>query len=299
MNVGLHNWIKLLMLGCIWGASFMGVAVALEGYTPLTIAALRISLAAICLTTLVCITGPGLPAFNTAEGRIVWLCALLMGVFSNAVPFSLLSWGMTQVASGFAGVTMAVVPLFVLPLAHILIPGDRMSLRSTIGFCCGFVGVVVLIGLDAFASTGADLETLARLACVAAALCYAIGAIVTRLCPNTNMLSLSAAALLCGAVLILPIALVKEGIPSSAPVRSTFAVIALGLIPTALAQVMLVQVIRSAGPAFLSLVNYQVPVWSVIFGFALLAETLPRQLFVALALILGGLLITSAQRKKR
>ncbi len=297
MAVSSANWIKLLMLGIMWGASFMGVAVALDGFAPLTLAALRISLGAVCLTAVVLSHGAGLPSLRSRDGRIVWLFALLMGIFTNAVPFSLLGWSMTHVASGFAGITMAVVPLFVLPLAHILVPNSRMTLRSAFGFGAGFLGVLVLIGLEAFASTGADLETLARLACVGAALCYAIGVIVARLCPTVNMLSLSAATLLCGSALILPSALWQDGVPAVPAIRPIVAVVALGLLPTALAQVLLVQVARSAGPAFLSLVNYQVPVWSVLFGAWLLDETLPRQIFVALALILGGLLISSAKRK--
>ncbi|WP_293575794.1 EamA family transporter [Phaeobacter sp.] len=292
---GAANWIKLLTLGVIWGASFMAVTVALEGFAPMTIAALRISSAALCLLALVYAMGIGLPSIRDRQGRIIWACAAGMGFFTNALPFSLLSWGQTYVASGFAGVCMAVVPLFVLPLAHILVPGDRMTLRRTLSFLIGFAGVVVLIGLEAFRSAGSDFESLARLACLGASLCYAIGSILTRLCPQVNLLSLSAAALCCGAVMIVPTALWREGVPQAWPSSDAILAVAyLGLMPTALAQVLLVQVARSAGPAFLSTVNYQVPVWSVFFGALILDETLPPQLFAALALILGGLLLSRA-----
>ena len=89
-----------------------------------------------------------------------------------------------------------------------------------------------------------------------------------------------------------PAALWAEGVPELPATLPLGAVIYLGLLPTALAQVLLVQVARSAGPAFLSTVNYQVPVWSVIFGAALLGETLPPQLFAALALILFGVALS-------
>ncbi|MGR3762116.1 DMT family transporter [Roseobacteraceae bacterium NS-SX3] len=295
---GAVNWIKLLFLGVIWGASFMGVSVALEGFGPLTIAASRIAIGAATLLAVVQVMGIGLPALNNRPGRTIWACALGMGFFSNALPFSLLSWGQTYVASGFAGVCMAVVPLFVLPLAHLLVPGEHMTLRRTLGFLTGFAGVVVLIGLEAFATAGTDFESLARLACLGAALCYAIGSIITRLCPAVNMLALSAAALLCGAGMIVPMALWHEGVPALPAVRPLAAVLYLGLLPTALAQVLLVQVARSAGPAFLSTVNYQVPVWSVLFGAFLLGETLPPQLFAALALILAGLLLSRRARRR-
>ncbi|WP_333847515.1 DMT family transporter [Phaeobacter italicus] len=292
---GAANWAKLLFLGVIWGASFMAVTVALQGFGPMSIAALRIFSAALCLLVLVYAMGIGLPSLRTRDGRIIWACALGMGFFTNALPFSLLSWGQTYVASGFAGVCMAVVPLFVLPLAHVLVPGEQMTLRRTISFLIGFAGVVVLIGLNAFRSAGTDFESLARLACLGASLCYAIGSIITRLCPQVNMLSLSAAALSCGALIIVPAALWQEGLPQNLPPRDALLAVAyLGLVPTALAQVLLVQVARSAGPAFLSTVNYQVPVWAVLFGALILNESLPPQLFAALALILGGLVLSRA-----
>ncbi|WP_278921297.1 MULTISPECIES: DMT family transporter [Pseudophaeobacter] len=291
-GAGTINWIKLLILGLIWGSSFMSVTLALQGLGPMTIAAGRISLGAAALLTITSVMRIGLPSLASRQGRLIWLCALGMGFFSNALPFSLLSWGQTYVASGFAGVCMAVVPLFVLPLAHVLVPGERMTLRRALGFLIGFGGVLTLIGFKAFASAGSDYESLARLACLGAALCYAIGSIITRLCPGVNLLSLSAAALSCGALMIVPTALWQEGLPSLPEGRSLLAVLYLGLVPTALAQVLLVQVARSAGPSFLATVNYQVPVWSVFFGALLLNETLPPQLFAALALILAGLLLS-------
>lgn len=291
-NPGARNWAKLLLLGMIWGASFMFVSIALRGFGPMSVAAARIAIGALTLYIMIRALGIALPDWSAPQGRVIWAAAAAMGLFSNALPFTLLSWGQTYVASGFAGVCMAVVPLFVLPLAHFLVPGDHMTLRRGISFLIGFAGVIVLIGLDAFQSIGSDYEALARVACLGAALCYAIGAIVTRLCPATNMLSLSAAALLCAAIMIVPAALWREGIPALPDTLPLAAILYLGLLPTALAQILLVQVIRDAGPSFLSMVNYQVPVWSVLFGALLLGEVLPPQLLISLALILGGLLLS-------
>ena len=92
-----------------------------------------------------------------------------MGVFSNALPFFLLNWAQQSVASAFAGMTMASVPLFVLPLAHLFVPGERIGPVKLIGFVTGFVGVILLIGprdLMQLEAGGWRL-TLARLACVA------------------------------------------------------------------------------------------------------------------------------------
>ena len=98
----------------------MGVALSLDGFTPLQVAAIRIDVAAIIIVIYAIATGRGMP--GDGSGPRIWLHVLGFAFFSNVLPFSLLSWGMQHVPSGFAGVTMAVVPLLVLPLAHFLVP---------------------------------------------------------------------------------------------------------------------------------------------------------------------------------
>ncbi len=282
------NWLRIGALGMIWGASFMFVSVALTGAGPFFVAAVRIVLGAGFLLCLLRLKGRGLPPVRGGVGPRIWGFALIMALFSNAFPFVLLSWAQQSVASGFAGVCMAAVPLLILPLAHVLVPGERMSLRKLAGFILGTVGVVVLIGPGAFTSTGKDMESLARLACLGAAGGYAIGSIATRLSPEVDRLSLSAAVLLLAAGIIVPMALVVEGWPSSLNMNSLLALLYLGILPTGVAQILLVQVNREAGPSFFSLVNYMVPVWSVILGALVLSEVLPPSLLVAMALILLG-----------
>src|SRR6478609_4126840 len=85
-------WLLLVVLGLIWGGSFLGVAFGLRGFGPLSIAAIRISVAAVILVAIVLATGTGLPPAGTARGRRIWLHCVGMGVFSNALPFALLSW---------------------------------------------------------------------------------------------------------------------------------------------------------------------------------------------------------------
>ena len=265
----------------------MGVAVALEGFTPLQVATIRIAGAAVILAAYAWASGREMP--GRSGSKRIWLHIFGFAVLSNALPFSLLGWRMTHVASGFAGVTMAVVPLLVLPLAHFLVPGERLTRLKTVGFVIGFIGTLVLIGPDAFVSAGGNLEGLARLACVASAASYAFGAINTRLAPPTSMISYAAATLVVATLLIAPLMLWADGLPSFAADRATLAVIFLAIVPTALATLIMVVLIRGPGPSFLSLVNYQVPLWSVAFGTILLGEILPTSLFAALLLIFAGL----------
>ncbi len=298
MEAGLTNWLRIGVLGMIWGSSFMAVTVAIRGFGPITVAAGRITLGALILLALLRVLGVSLPSMRGPQGRRVWLAALGFGFFSMALPFFLLSWGQRYVASSFAGVTMAAVPLLVLPLAHFLIPGEQMTGRKASGFVVGFAGVLVLIGWGAFASSGQALEPLARLACFAAAACYAFGAIITRRAPAVDPIAFAATATMLAAAMILPAALLLEGMPGDWPTAPLVALLFLGIVPTAGANLLVVAVIRSAGASFMSLVNYQVPVWSVIFGALFLSETLPARVFAALALILSGLALSQRWRTR-
>jgi len=287
------QWTLLLALGMIWGASFLGVEKALESFAPITIAALRIGLAAVILTGVSFAMGVGLP-----KDRRTWVFAFGMGLFSNAIPFTLLSWGQQHVTSGYAGITMAVVPLLVLPLSHFLIPGMRLTPIKTLGFGIGFIGVVVLIGpARILQSGGGDIENIARIACVVASMCYAIGSIITRLAPQGDAMAFSAAALLMGSLIALPVALAVEGLPHAPTLPALAGMLYLGIFPTALATIMLVYVVKTAGPPFLSLVNYQVPVWALIIGMVVLNEALPSSFIWALGLILLGLAVAQFKRR--
>ena len=299
----LFDWALLAMLGLIWGAAFFGVEMGLDSLPPLWVSTGRIVLAAILLTAIAFISGDGLPGTRTPLDRRVWLHCFGMGMFTNAIPFSLLAWGQQIVSSGFAGITMAVVPLMVLPLSHFLVPDERMTPARLGGFAIGFAGVVLLIGGDrllANMESGGPTMMMAQLACVLASCCYACGSIITRLCPPVSTLSFAAAGLICAGVVLLPVALYVEGVPAAISTRAFGGVLFLALLPTGIATIMLTVLIRRAGPPFLSLVNYQVPVWAVLIGVVILSETLPGHFVTALIVILGGVAISQfAERLRR
>jgi drug/metabolite transporter (DMT)-like permease len=296
-QITLRSWIMVGLLGLVWGATFMGIEIALRGITPFWLAAGRIAFAAVLTVAVWRARGGALFAARPAPHD--WRRMVSIGLLSSAVPFMLLSWGQQYVNSGFAGVSMAAVALMVLPLAHFMVPGEHMRPRTLTGFVIGFIGVLVLIGAQAFASTGESLENLGRLTCLAAAACYAFSSVEMRLLPAVDAVGLSAVSLIIGAVFVGTAALIVEGAPPMPDLQTLGAIAVLGLIPTAGANLLRVLVIRSAGPTFMTLTNYQVPVWSVIFGTNLLGEAFPPSLFWALLLILGGLAISQWDALRR
>ena len=282
----LTNWLSILALGVIWGGTFMVVSIALQGYGPLTVACARTTLGAAALLVLMRALNRPLPSF---DGRM-WKYLIIIGLLNTALPFALLSWGQQYVPSAFAGISMAALPLFVLPLAHIF-TDEKLNTRNLVGVTLGFVGAVVLIG-PSILRIGSGWEPLGQIACIAAALSYAISSIMTRRCPPIDPITMAALLLVVGAIALIPAMLTVEGVPTIADRTSTIAIIFLGIVPTALAALLRVYTIRSAGAVFLTLVNYQVPVWSMIFGAWILSEILPLRFFIALGLIMFGLIIS-------
>lgn len=280
------SWVMVGLLGLTWGATFLVIEIALEGITPFWLAAARIGFAA-ALMVLIWVPR-GMKLFAEPPDTTALFRLMAVGTLSSAVPFMLLSWGQQYVTSGFAGVSMAAVALMVLPLAHLMVPGEHLTWRKSAGFVIGFFGVVVLIGGQAFETTGQSLETAGRFACLGAASCYALSSVQMRLLPRVDAIGLSTVTLLIGAVIVICAALAIEGPPPLPDQRTLIVLAVLGLIPTAGANMLRVLVIRSAGPTFMSLTNYQVPLWSVVLGALILSEPLPKSLLIALVLILAG-----------
>ena len=280
------NWASIGLLGLIWGGTFMVVSVALRGYGPLTVAAARVTLGAAALLALAWLMQRPFPAMSRRMVKYL----IVIGILNTALPFALLSWGQQYVPSAFAGISMAALPLFVLPLAHFF-SDEPMSLRRLLGVLLGFAGALVLVGPSVL-RIGAGMEPLGQIACIAAAISYAVASIMTRRAPPIDSIVFAALTLAVGMVILLPAMLAVEGVPRFTATLPGFAIIGLGLVPTALAALLRVVVIRSAGSVFMTLVNYQVPVWSMVFGALLLNEDLPWRCFAALAMILGGLAIS-------
>ncbi len=296
-NITPMNWFMVILLAFIWGGTFLVTEVALTGMTPFWLAASRIGFAAIIMGLIWGLRGFSLFKARPARPQIAAL--LFIGMASSAVPFSLLAWGQQYVTSGFAGVSMASVALIVLPLAHFLVPGERITWRKSLGFLVGFCGVVILIGGQAFESTGTTLELPGRMACVGAASFYAVSSILMRRLPVVDPVGLATVLLIIGGTVAIPMAFIVEGPPPMPSPKILMVLAFLGLVPTAAANFLRVLVVRSAGPVFMSLVNYQVPVWSVVLGALILSEPLPPSLIYAMALILAGVGLSQYGALKR
>jgi drug/metabolite transporter (DMT)-like permease len=286
---GSRNGAILLMLSFVWGGAFMSMAVALEQYGPITVAAGRVGIGALALLAVVAVTRPGDLAIR--DPKTFGFIAVL-GILNFAMPFSLLAWGIQQVPSAFAGVAMGSSPIFVLLLSYFFVPDELIGPRRIAGVILGFVGLLVLILPGATTGLGSGGSFAARVACVAAALCYSFGAILIRRAPAVPPMAFTAGMLTAGALALTPLAILLEGLPEITSARATWAVLYAGIFPTGLAFMLRVVLIRSAGPIFMSLVAYIVPLWAVLLGVILLNETVMPSTYIGAAIILSGVGLT-------
>ena len=169
MRHSLRDWVSLLTLVVVWGTAFSFIYLAVQSIPPLSVAAGRIVSAAAVLYLAVRAAGLRLPP----PGRI-WLHFLLLGIVGNVLPFYLISWGQERVASGVAGILMAMNPLVTLLLAHFFVHGESLSRNRVSGFLLGFAGVAVLMGPGALLGIGGEGSDVVRQGAVlGGSLCYA------------------------------------------------------------------------------------------------------------------------------
>lgn len=302
LRQGLAEWGLLLALVALWGSSFMLVRVALDAFTPVALTAGRLLIGAGVLLLLLLLTRRAPPWTPRT-----WLFFLAMALLGNALPFFLIAWGQRDIPSGLTGILMAVMPLVTLVLAHFLVAGERLTPRRVAGFALGFAGVLVLIGPDARAAMiGREASFIAQLAVLGAAVCYGVAAIIARRGPVLNPVVTSGAVLSIAGIVVglfLLAATLRGGTPAAAHaaigLAPACALLALGALSTGLATVVYFSLVARAGPTFLSLINYLIPVWAVVLGTLALGERLPTRAFAALGLILGGVVLARWQFRAR
>ena len=284
---GLYGWGGLAVLAVVWGSAFAFTRVAVTDLPPSLVAFGRLAVAAIALYAWMVFRRRHLPPL--ADRRWRWLFAL--GLFGNALPFTLIAYGQQYVPSGVAGILMGLTPLAIIAGAHFVLPNERLTVWKGAGFLIGFAGIVILTGPSALAGM-LNTDFLAQLTILAGTLCYATHAITYQRAPEMAPSMVAAGSMIAATILALPAALFDLAggteIGWSAP--SVGSVIVLGLLPTGLAGIVYMGIARHVGAAFIATINYIVPIVAAGIGLAL-GESLCWNAFAALIVILAGIAV--------
>jgi len=291
MNSSRLDWLLFILLGFFWGSSYLFIKIGVDaGLQPFTLVSLRLLIGFLLLAGVVAALRVPLPR----EAR-TYLHLIVLGFVSVALPFFLITWAEQSVDSALAATLTAPVPLFVIPIAAIMLRDERITLMKVVGVSVGLVGVAILVGFDPQTVGRTDLTP--QLALLVATFSYALGGVYARrfvhglrpMIPSLfqvffAMLMSGLAAFTLEQPLTTIAALSLEGI---------FAVVWLGLLGSGMAYLLFYRLLGRWGPTRLSLVAYLLPVWGIALGWVVLNEAIEPGLALGTALVLAGIALVN------
>lgn len=281
MNIGL-----LVLIAFIWASAFGAIKIAVVETGPITLAAIRSSIAAVILLGVLRLKGP----IKWQIGMTHFPKFLVIGGLGSAMPFVMIPWAELRIDSSLAGLLMSVGPLATLAGAWAFGLERDIPKRRIFGLIIGLCGAVLIFS-DGFGVLGAG-HLNAQIVTVLASLCYVCGNLMVRRLSHISTLTISAFAMSLSAMLLMPLALVLESpAPSQWSVLSWQMLLWLGVMPTAFAFSIRYYLIARAGASFTSYVGYLVPGIALLIGAIWLGETISFEKIIALGLILCGLIL--------
>jgi drug/metabolite transporter (DMT)-like permease len=280
------NLALLLLLGTLWGSSYLFIKVAVAEVPPFTLVTGRLLLSAIMLWILLRVLGRSMPRTRSAWGTYA-----VMGFLSGTLPYVLITWGEQYIHSSLAALLQATMPIFTVILAFFLAGDERMTRRRVLGVGVGFVGVIVLMLPDLH--QGLQESLMGQLAVVASSLSYAASTIFARKrLRGQPPLASATGQVTAGALFTLPLSLLVDrpfGLsPSLPPLAAWLGLIILG---TVIAYVIYYELLDRTSATFVSTVTYIIPIVGLTLGSLILSEPLTTTLLGSSALILLGVLL--------
>lgn len=282
-----RDWILLILLSILWGGTFFFVVIALREVPPLTLVFARCLIAALALVPVLLLLG-----FKFPTTRAAWRDFAVMAMINNVIPFGLIFYGQLVVPSGLAAVLNATTPLMSLLVLRYF-AGEPLTANKIAGVLIGLAGVGVLVGPDAVGGVS-GVTALGMAAILLATLSYGVSGLWGRRLKAVAPPVSAASQMICSTLLMLPIAGLADRfwllpVPSM-PVIA--AIVALGLLSTALAYILFFTIMSSAGPLNVMLVTLLISFTSIALGASYLGEALSlRQSLGALVIGISLLVI--------
>jgi drug/metabolite transporter (DMT)-like permease len=290
LTLDIKSTFMLLLLAAVWGGSFFFGEVALSEVPPLTITLHRVVWAVPILAVIVVLNGIAIPKFPS-----VWGAYLVMGALNNAIPFSLIFWGQTQIASGLASILNATTAMFAAVVAGCLLIDEPLTARKIIGAALGIAGVAFIMGPSAL--TDFNPGNLAQLAILGATLSYAFAGAWGKIALAGQTPLMNALGMLLGnTLLMIPIVLVFYGPPNLELSASVWgALLGMAALSTALAYVLYFAILVRAGTANLLLVTLLIPPFAIGLGVLFLGEKMGVEAWIGFVIIALGFAVTDGR----
>ena len=283
----LLSWILLLSLAIIWGVNFLFIKLAVLEVGPITNVFLRLIMAAVILYFFMILTGNKL---ILKTNYLIFYFSI--GALGLSIPFFLISSAEQYIDAGLAGVLMSPMPLLTLALSALILKNEKINFLKVLSFLIAAFGLIVLFGFENLSQLGGKdkIEFYSQLAVLLAATCYGLNAIISKLVPDINFISLATGTTIASVIIIFPFAIFFEPFwMENFSIKSILAISVQGIFATAIANLLFFKIIQLEGPVFLSLINFMIPLIAYFSGVIFLGEIIRVNVLVSLAMILFAL----------
>ena len=287
------NWILLMLLSAIWGGAFTLNKFALEAYSPEVLVTSRLLIASIVLLGFVLII---FKKINIDLSN--WRYYFFMSIVGIVAPFLLISYGQIGIDSSLAGILMSTMPISTLILSHFFLDDENMTKKKLIGFLVAFTGIIILIMPDKNIIENNFIDGIySELMVISGAILYSFAAVYGKRFKITNPLNASTGVILYSAVIMsIYIMLNFDLAPHSyGDYKHITAVVVLGVFCTAIATIIYFQILQSSGATFISIMNYLIPVWAILFGVIFFNEAVSWNYLVGLIIVILGIQLSQTK----
>ena len=287
-----RDWFWVVLLGAIWGCSFLFNAILIREIGPLWVSAGRVSIGAVGCWAYFIATRRKLP-----EGGRIYLGFLLLGIVGYVMPFALFPLAEQHLPSGVVGVINAMTPMSTVIVSHFWPGGEKATWNKSAGVSVGLVGAVILA--SPALSDGAAPELWAIGACLLATLCYATTLNYSRRLAGLDPTMIATGALTGAAIAAVPIAFLTEGTPVLVRPESWAALLGIGLVSTTFSFILMYRLLPRVGATNFTITTFIAPVSAIILGVSLLHEVLTPLEILGMAVILLGLVVMDGRLVRR
>ena len=282
-----REWVAFWLLGTIWGSSFLWIKIAVAEIGPVLLAALRLLFGAAGLVGIAWMMRQSVP-----RDRGLLVRYLVLAVLNTALPFALIPWGETRIASGLAAVLNGTTPLFTIVIAHFWLRDEHITRARIAGLLVGFTGVVVLMSHDL--SAGAD-SLWGQAAVLAASCSYAVAATFARryLRGKPPLVQATVAVCIADAVLWLAVPVAEPSARLPHLPITWLALAWLGVLGSSVAYLLYYYLIQAWGATRATVVTYVYPVIGLLLGVAFLGEALNVRVVAGTLLVVSGIAVAN------
>jgi drug/metabolite transporter (DMT)-like permease len=280
----LRDWLLIILIGAIWGCSFLFNAVLIRELGPIWVSALRVTVGALGCWAYFLITKRSLP-----REPVLYLHFLVLGVMNYAIPFALFPLAEASLASGLVGVINALTPLMTVVVSHFWIGGEKASVNKSLGVLVGFIGAAILASPSLRGGSSTQLWAIG--ACLLATLCYAFTLNYARRVKHVDPTTNAACSLTAAAIVSTPFALLFEGLPVITHIETWGALLGIGLLSSSFAFLLMYRMLPRVGATNFSINTFITPVSALLLGALVLHERFETTHIIGMVVIFAGLLL--------